>query len=91
VLDLIIERLGIELRDIVGHEHRIGSISQRAATLFAEQFQIRYGDGASYRARNVERLNAPAISLDLDLMSDEKAAYAIAAAWLEAMELSLKV
>jgi hypothetical protein len=91
VLDLIIDRLGIQIRDIAGHEHRIGSIAQRAATLFAEQFEIRYRAGASYLPRNVERLNAPTISLDLDRTSDEKAAYAVAVAWLEAVELGLKV
>jgi hypothetical protein len=91
VLDLIIERLLVEIRDIAGHEHRIGGIAQRAAALFAEEIQVRYGDAASYPGRSVERLSAPAVSLDLNRTSDEKAACTVAAAWLEAMELNLRV
>lgn len=89
MLDLKIECLRIELHDVAGHEHRVGCIVQRAAALLTEQLQLRYGNGV-YPARSEQRLKAPPISFDLNRISDESAARAVADAWLDALALSFR-
>ena len=90
MLDLKIDRLRIEINDAAGHEHRIGGIAERAAALFAQQIDIRYGDGRSYPSRNAGSVAARPVSLDLSRTSDEQASRSIAKAWLDALALRLK-
>jgi hypothetical protein len=91
MLDLKIDRLQLEINDAAGHEHRIGGIAQRAAALFAEQIDIRYGDGRSYPSQSVGSVGARPVNLDLNRTSDEHAASNIARAWLDALALRLKL
>ena len=90
MLDLKIDRLQIDINDAAGHEHRIGGIAERAAALFAEQIDIRYGGGQSYPSRNVGNVEGQPVRLDLNRTSDEQAARSIAGAWLDALALRLK-
>ncbi len=90
MLDLKIERLQIAVNDAAGHEHRIGGIAERAAALFAEQIDIRYGGGRSYSSRSIGSVGGQPVSLDLNRTSDEQAARSIARAWLDALALRLK-
>jgi hypothetical protein len=90
MLDLKIDRLQIEINDALGHEHRIGGIAEQAAALFAEQIDIRYGNGRSYRSRGIGSIGARPVSLDLSRTSDEGASRSIAEAWLDALALRLK-
>jgi hypothetical protein len=90
MLDLKIERLHIAVNDAAGHEHRISGIAERAAALFAEQIDIRYGGGWSYPSRTVTSVQGQPVRLDLNRTSDEQAARSIAGAWLDALALRLK-
>ena len=91
MLDLKIDRLQLEINNAAGHEHRIGGIAQRAAALFAEQIDIRYGNGGSYPSQNMGSVGARPVSLDLSRTGDEHAAQSIARAWLDALALRLKL
>lgn len=90
MLDLKIERLKIEINNAAGHEHRMGGIAERAAALFAQQIDIRYGEGNAYPARDVAVVSGRPVDLDLSRTSDEYAARSIAGAWLDALALRLK-
>ncbi len=90
MIDLKIECLRMEFFDVAGQEHRLSGIARRAAAMFAEQLDIRYGNRESHPGRNVDTVSSPPIRLDLTRTSDESAARVVAHAWLDALALRLK-
>jgi hypothetical protein len=91
VLDLTIERLRLNVNGAAGHEHRIGPIAARAASLFAERLEARYSERFAQGPGLIEGISAAPIRLDLNRMNDERAANYVADAWLEALALGLKI
>ena len=90
--DLKIDQLELNIRDAAGHEHRVEPIVLRALGILAERLDERgMAQGASPDRQNVADLSAPPVRLDLNVMSDERAANAIADAVLEALALKLGV
>lgn len=91
-MKLEVSRLVVNFENAHGHEHRIHAIASRAATAFAEHVEPRLAASDSLpRSLDVEALEAPAVSLDLNHTSDEQAARQIADAWFDALALHLKV
>ncbi len=88
MFDLQIDRLQLNITNAAGHEHRLQPIARRAAALLAAGLDERRWSGSG---RSIDHLNAPAVSLDLNRMSDAEAAQAIADAWLEALALKLRL
>jgi len=92
MVDFRIERLQLRIENAAGHEHRIHSIAMRAAAILADRLQERLATGASAPdPAAIDGLSAHPVSLNLNGMSDEQAAGGVAAAWLEAVTLRLKV
>ncbi len=81
MVDLKIERLRLNLANATGHEHRVQPITLRAVALLAERLD---GPG-NIQSRHLDSLNAEAIDLNLNEMSDEQAAEGIATAWANAL------
>ncbi len=92
MVEVRIQVLGANLRNASGNEHRIGPIANRAAAIFAQQLHERLRNTAkSMGSVSVESLTAAPLDLQLGTMSDERAASAIASAWLEDVALKLRV
>jgi hypothetical protein len=91
MLDLTIERLRLNMNDAAGHEHRIGPIAARAAALFADRLEERFGERYSQDSGRMAGISAAPIRLDLNRMNDERAANHVANAWLDALALRLKI
>jgi hypothetical protein len=89
-MDIDIELLQMNIDDASGHEHRIRPIAARAAEILAARFTERQ-PGRNSRWARVPRVDAGTVELDLDRMSDERAALSIAAAWIEALTAKLDV
>lgn len=86
MLDLKFDQLQLNLDNVAGHEHRIEPIVARAAAIFAERLEARWGNGGGPPAsRMLDRLSAQPLSLNLNRMSNEQAAQEIATAWFEAV------
>lgn len=81
-IDFEIDRLRLDVSNAAGQEHRLGPIAGRAAALFAARLDGGWSDGAG-------RQTAPSAKVNLQSMSDEEAAQAIADEWLRAMALKL--
>jgi hypothetical protein len=88
MLDLIIECLCLQITNAAGHEHRVQPIALLALDLLTTALDERQGGVPHTR---IEHLEAPAVRLDLNRMSDAGAAQAVADAWLEALALKLRV
>lgn len=78
--DLKIDQLQLHINDAAAHEHRIQPITERAMSILAERWS---GINGAASAEKSERLSVPPIDLNLDSMSDEQAAQAIAGAIIE--------
>ena len=89
-LDVGIGRLRLNLDNATGHEHRIRPISARAAAIFARRLDERLAAQA-LESSTVDHLSASPVSLNLNRMSNEQAAAAIAGAWMEAVSRRLKL
>jgi hypothetical protein len=80
-LDLRIDRLRLVVRNAAGHEHRLASITERAAALLAHGVDARRaGD-----VRAVSAAAAPSVHIDLARMTDAAVAQRIVATWLAAL------
>jgi hypothetical protein len=94
-MDIDIELLQMNIDDASGHEHRIRPIAARAAEILAahldERLEKRHLAGRTSRATRVPGVDAGTVKLDLDRMSDERAALSIATAWIEALTAKLEV
>jgi hypothetical protein len=88
MFDLNIDRLQLNITNTAGFEHRLQPIALLALDLLADRLDQRRWSGQGTR---IDQLNAPAVSLDLNRLSDTQAAQTIADAWLEALALKLKV
>jgi len=88
MLDLEIDRLQLKIANAAGHEHRVEPIALLALDLLADGLDQRGWNGQGGR---IDQLNAPAVNLSLNRMSDIEAAQAIADAWLEALALKLRL
>jgi hypothetical protein len=89
-LEVGIGRLGLNLDNAAGHEHRIRRISARAAAIFAGRIDETL-TAHSLESSTMDHLSAPPVSLNLNRMSNEEAASAIAGAWMEAVSRRLKL
>jgi hypothetical protein len=83
--DLTIERLRLTLANGAGHEHRIGPIARRAAAILAECLDERLAREPGAAPAGADHLEAPALRVSLDGLSDDEAAHGIANAWLAAL------
>jgi hypothetical protein len=88
-MDIDIELLQMNIDDASGHEHRIRPIAARAAQILAGRLAEREPGRNSRRAR-LPRVDAGTVKLDLNRMSDERAALSIATAWIEALTAKLE-
>lgn len=86
MLDLRIEQLRLNITNAAGHEHRLQPITLHALSLLAEALDERRW---SAQQASVDRLDTPAVSLDLNRMSDTEAAQTLAEAWLSALALKI--
>jgi hypothetical protein len=92
MVDVRIESLTANVQRASGHEHRIGSIANQAAAMFAERLHQRLGNPAKHSASvNIESLSAAPLDLNLGAMSDERIASTIASAWLESVAVRLRL
>ena len=82
-MDIKIDSLRITFENAAGHEHRLRPIAARAAAIFAERLSDCEG------LRDMANLSASPVNVNLDVTTDEEAAYAISRAWLEALKLKL--
>jgi hypothetical protein len=90
--ELSIQKLHVQIENVAGHEHRVQPITVHAAAIFAERLSERWADGGrAPDSESMDNLSAPPVSLNLNAMSDEQAASAIANAWLEVLALRLKL
>jgi hypothetical protein len=89
---LNIGALTMNVQNAIGHEHRLSPIAQHAASIFAAKLQQRAArpDAPRLTRATIESLNASALHLNLQQMSNEQAAHAVASAWLNAVALRLK-
>jgi hypothetical protein len=86
MLDLNINRLNLNIADAAGQEHRIRPITMRAVAILADRLEERWAAGGwEPNGRPLDSLSVPPIGLDLNRMSDEQAASAIANALLKAL------
>ena len=80
--DLQIDRLRLDLSDAGQQSHRIPSIAERAANLFAERLDEGWSGASAKQGQEQVKVN-------FENMSDEEAAKAIADGWLRAVSLRL--
>jgi len=92
MLDLKIDCLRLNIENVAGHVHRIRPIAARAAAIFTERLNERWSDGRwASDSGGIDSLSVPPVHLNLNGMSNEQAAEAIANAWLEVLALKLKL
>jgi hypothetical protein len=92
MLDLIIKELRLNMDNAAGHEHRLQPIAARAAVVFATRLHERWADGQGYLSSgSLDSLSAAPLNFNLNDMSDEEAAEAIASTWINALALKLKL
>jgi hypothetical protein len=89
-MDIDIELLQLNIEDASGHEHRIAPIAARAAEILAQQLDKHKPPGRGPGLASISGLKAATLNLDLNRTSDERAAFAIAAAWMEALTAKLE-
>jgi hypothetical protein len=84
--------LTMTVQNAIGHEHRLSPIAQHAASIFAAKLQQRAAQSGARSLTNpsIDSLNASPLNFDLQRMSNDQAAHAIASAWLNAVALRLK-
>ncbi len=86
-----IETLNVAIWNASGHEHRVGGIAGRAASIFSVRLS-RQLEGGTAQPKSIDDVGAAApLQFDLRSISDEQAANEIASAWLEAVRLRLKL
>ena len=94
-MDIEIELLQMNIDDASGHEHRIRPIASRAAEILAahleDRLKKRQPAGRNSCGARVPGVDAGTVKLDLDRMSNERAALSIANAWIEALTAKLEV
>jgi len=92
MLELKIDCLRLNIENVAGHVHRIRPIAARAAAMFAERLHERWSESRwASDAGGIDSVSVPPVSLNLNGMSNEQAAEAIANAWLEGLALKLKL
>ena len=92
MLDLKIDCLRLNIENVAGHIHRIRPITARAATIFTQRLNERWSDSRwASDSGGIDSFNVPPVHLNLNGMSNEQAAEAIASAWIEALALKLKL
>jgi len=91
MLDIQIDRLQFEISNAAGSEHRIRPIAARAAALFAARLEEQWPDDPGPVASAARSVSADPVNVNLQGMSDEHVARAIAEAWLQAVALKLKL
>lgn len=92
-MDIDIELLQMNIDDASGHEHRIRPIAARAAEILASRLTERLGErqpGRNACGARVPKVDAGTVKLDLNRMSDERAALSIATAWIDALTAKLE-
>lgn len=77
-LDFQIDRLRLDLSGVGQHSHRVPSIAERAASLFAERLDAGWSGASSPQTPGQVEVN-------LQNMSDDEAAKAIAEGWLRSI------
>jgi hypothetical protein len=87
MVDVQIDRLQIDIADASGHEHRVRPIAARAVEIFAARLEERWPE----RDVVMRDVTAAPVNVELNGMTDEEVAGAIAEAWLGAAALRLKV
>ena len=85
--------LHLSIQNAAGHEHRVGPIAGRAASIFASRLENYFQkNGAATQPRSIDIASlTPSLQLNLRLMGDEQAAEEVASAWFEAVQLQLKL
>jgi hypothetical protein len=80
------------VQNAIGHEHRLAPIAQRAASIFAAKLQQRAAQPVtpSPMRASIDSLSASPLDFNLQRMSNEQAAHAVASAWLNAVALRLR-
>lgn len=90
LLNLNIDSLALHITNVGGHEHRVRPIAARAAAIFAEKVPTYCRDeGLTSQAKNLGKVSASPVGIDLSTMTDEHAAQSIAFSWLDALKLRL--
>ena len=91
--DVQIGSLSVAIQNASGHEHRVGPIAGRAASIFSARLDRQLQkNGATTRLNSIAVIGATTPrQFNLRLMSDEQAANQIASAWFEAVILQLKL
>jgi hypothetical protein len=87
--DLKIDRLILTMTNGAGHEDRVRLIAERAVALFAEG-ALKLLERELLCSDVFEALGASSANLNMNSISNDKAARTIAEGWLQAMELKLR-
>jgi len=85
-----VNHLSPHVDNAAGYERRIQPIVQKAIAILADQLTQRW-PAQGIGSVNIERLRTAPMRLNLNVLSDKQAAEQIAAAWLDALALKLKV
>ena len=90
--DIHIGSLNVAIKNGSGHEHRVGAIAGRAASIFSTRLDKQFpNELGTMRPQSIAIIAPPSpLQFDLRSMSDEQAANEIASAWFEAAILRLK-
>jgi hypothetical protein len=92
MLELKIDHLNLNMENAAGHEHRVRPVAERAVALLSNRLEARWAvEGWAPRAAELDHLDIQPLSLNLNGVSDEQAAQAIADALFDALALKLKV
>jgi hypothetical protein len=92
MLELKIDQLRLNIENGTGHEHRLRPIALRAVVLLADRLDERRAEaGQTPNGQQAKNLRVPPVSLNLNGMSDEQAASAIADALLETLAFKIGV
>jgi len=89
-MDIEIELLQLNIADASGHEHRIRPIAARAAEILAVRLEVRWAAGPGGGEASVPDVSAGAVELEMNRMSDERAALSIATARMGALTAKLE-
>jgi len=83
--------LHLSIQNAHGHEHRIGPIAGRAASIFASRLESYLAKSGATQSKSIDAVSLTApVPMNLHLMGDEHAAQEVASAWFEAVKLRLK-
>jgi hypothetical protein len=88
MIELNIDRLRLSIEDAGGQQHRLQPIVRSAVASLGNRLRER---GASGLEASVGSLSVPRLALNLDAMTNEQAADAIANACLEVLAMKLGI